>query len=425
MKKLFKIFFLFPCVVIGYSCSDDNTPDPDPKPQPEPEPPVEVIRLDEKEMANCYIVQKPGLYQFKADNQFNLGEGLPVPPEISPVKAKLLWQTEPSLISSVELSEDEEGDPMVVFEVKKAEGSAVIAVVNEKNKIEWSWHIWMPKEEIKGVKINTGYEVMNLNLGAVSNEPGKVESYGMLYQWGRKDPFPAAPTLTGDVSTVGAPLYDINNTPVTINNSSWTDNSNNTLTYAIENPTVVMSNYPHYSLSRDWLKPTLSDDSLWGNPYGDYREMVSDGIVVYTAKSCYDPSPAGWRVAPAEVFIEFTTSHGYTWDFEEFNCEDISGDGVLNLEDYNYGWHFNVTDDNSLYFPAAARYDGSYAMLMGSVSGVWGNYWSSAPYSGLDGGAFCALAFQVKDMQGNEMVSISPAAGASRADAYSIRCIKE
>ncbi|MCH5234149.1 MAG: hypothetical protein J1E16_02565 [Muribaculaceae bacterium] len=43
----------------------------------------------------------------------------------------------------------------------------------------------------------------------------------------------------------------------------------------------------------------------------------------------------------------------------------------------------------------------------------------------MKGGAISALAFQVKDMAGNEMVSISPAAVGSKADAYSIRCIRD
>ena len=85
--------------------------------------------------------------------------------------------------------------------------------------ILWSWHIWYPEAEVAGLNSKTGYEVMNMNLGAMHNTPGDVGSYGLLYQWGRKDPFPAAPTLTGTTATVGAPIYDGDDNEIKITNS--------------------------------------------------------------------------------------------------------------------------------------------------------------------------------------------------------------
>ena len=210
------------------------------------EPVEKTVNLSADEMANCYIVQSPGEYKFKADNQFNLGEGLPVPPEINPVSAGLIWQTEPGLISSVELKSDN-GQPYVFFEVDKALGNALIAVYDEAGNVLWSWHIWMPEDKVTSVTSDMGYEIMTMNLGAVNNIPGDASSYGMLYQWGRKDPFPASPTQTGTATTVGAPLYDMEGNLVTISNSSWTSNVDNTMAYAIANPTVCLSNYSQYA----------------------------------------------------------------------------------------------------------------------------------------------------------------------------------
>lgn len=398
--------------------SCDKNDDPSPLPEPddteepsEPSGPSDDIHdymdLSADGMANCYIVMQPGFYRFKADNRFNLGEGLPVPPEIDPSGAKLVWQTSPSTVKSVEFVE-EDGIPYIEFEVSKTGANALIACTDNKGNVQWSWHIWMPLEEITSVSTDTGYEVMNMNLGALNNKPGNASSYGFLYQWGRKDPFPASATLVGDTSTVGATLYDIDGNVVTISNSSWTSVSVNNLAFAIANPTVCLSNFAQYSSSRDWLAASESDDTLWG-----------------AVKTCYDPSPAGWRVADPDVFRNLTATGGYVWNIADFNVTDANGDGVINLDDYNFGWYFNVSTDTPLYFPAAARYDGSYAMLMGSVSGLWGNYWSNAPYPSIPGGALCCLAFQIKDQNGNDMVTVSPAAGASRADAFSIRCIRE
>lgn len=382
-----------------------------------------VKDLSDPGLANCYIVTQPGEYKFKADNQFNLGAGLPVPPAIHPSEAVLLWQSEPEMVTSVAL-QDENGEAYVNFEMSKVPGNALIAVCDAHGNVEWSWHIWAPEEEVKGVATSTGYEVMNMNLGALNNNAGDAASYGMLYQWGRKDPFPASATLTGDASTLSAPMYDEDGNEVKLTFSSWTSAEGNTIAYSIAHPMEVMSNYSQFATSRDWLRSDLSDASLWGNPEGDKKDdankLINKGV-----KTCYDPSPYGWQVAPADVFQNFTTSGGYAWDYSDFNVADINNDGEISLEDYNHGWWFMVNDKQPLYFPAASRFDGSYAMLMGSMSGLWGNYWSNAPVSeGSNGMAHVVLSFQVKDQTGKEMVTVSPSASASRADGYSIRCVR-
>lgn len=413
MTKFTKFIFVLPLVALAVACSDNDSPgDNDAKDS--------ITDLSADEMANCYVVRSVGSFKFKADNRFNLGAGLPVPPEIHPDSAVLVWQSVPGSISSVEF-ESASDIPYIYFNVAKAEGNALIAALQDGD-IVWSWHIWMPLQEIEGIPTSTGYDVMNMNLGALNNLPGDASSYGMLYQWGRKDPFPTAATLTGDTQTVSAPLYDIDGKTVVISNSSWFSDTDNTLEYSIANPTVCLSNYSHYSVSRDWL--TNGDDALWGNPNG-FDPTGDNKYPSSGRKTCYDPSPAGWRVAPADAFLNLTSSGGYAWEYEDFNIADINGDGKVDINDYIYGWHFLVSDTTPLYFPAAARFDGQYAMLMGSMSGLWGSYWSNSPYPGIAGGAFSCLSFQSKGYNGEDWVTVSPAGGASKADAFSVRCVRD
>ena len=419
MKRFFYLSaFVSLLLTVLVSCGSDGEPT-----GPLPDPDDGFIDLSAEEMANCYIVREAGSYKFKADNQFNLGEGLPVPPEIHPTDAKLVWQTEPGTITNVELA-DYDGMPYIVFNVAKVHGNALLAATNDNDEILWSWHIWMPEESPEAILTATGYYVMNMNLGAGNSQPGDPLSYGLLYQWGRKDPLPAAATLTGDATTTGTPLYDIEGNPVTIVNSSWYSNSDNTLAFATANPTTCISNYSQFAKSRDWLKDSASDDSLWGNPEGYYRDSENNSYPNKGRKTCYDPSPAGWMVAPPDAFRNATFSGGYAWTFLDFNICDINHDGNLDIDDYKYGWSFPAADGSPIYFPGAARYDGSYAMLMGSVSGYWGNYWSNSPSNSMTGGALSNLSFQTKDMNGNDMTTISPMASGSKADAYSIRCVK-
>ena len=419
---LLKVFPLAGLLFIG-ACSSDIKDDVEIPIEPE-EPEENYVNLSEEGLANCYIVQSPGSYMLKADNLFNQGEGLPVPPEIKPDSAALIWQTERSGISKVFLVFENE-DPYIKFKVEKAKGNALIAVFNQEGEIEWSWHIWMPTEEPYSVMSASGCEVMSMNLGALDNKPGSASSYGMLYQWGRKDPFPASATLTGDVNTLSAPMYDITNRLVLLSNSSWYDDSDNTLEYSISHPTEVLSNYSHYASTRDWLKSEEGNDALWGNPNGYEKDESNIEFVNKGRKTCYDPSPLGWRVPSPDVFMFFTPTGGYAWDYADFNIHDFNGDGVLDINDYNYGWHFLMDSETPLFFPASSRFDGSYAMLMGSMSGLWGNYWSNSPSQTMIGGGFCALGFQVQDQYGNPMVSVSPSASSSKADAFAVRCIRD
>ena len=54
--------------------------------------------------------------------------------------------------------------------------------------ILWSWHIWVTNRPITTSEGNN-LQWMDRNLGALSNEIGDVANRGMLYKWGRKEPF--------------------------------------------------------------------------------------------------------------------------------------------------------------------------------------------------------------------------------------------
>ena len=372
MKKNLRRFVGGTLLLIATACGKTGTDpakEPTPTPEPEPEPsPVVAEDLSKNGSSNCYIIVKEGGYSFDATVKGNgaATEGLAAPEKMTPDSAALVWETSKGMITDVAFK-----DGKITFNASAQNGNALIAAYSADKRVIWSWHIWFPEENVKTVTAKSGYEVMNMNLGAMTSTFGSapdVKPYGLLYQWGRKDPFPSAPSLTGNEKTQPVPVYGPDGAEVKITYSLWSSVKNNTIEYSIANPTKCLSNYAQYNTSRDWLKASDSNDALWGNPKGDERNS-DNNYVNKGSKSFYDPCPVGYRVPPADVFRTFTTTGGYTQDPSSFDVVDLNGDGVIDTRDYNYGWSFNMKE-GSLFFPAAARYDGSYAMLMGSKSGL-------------------------------------------------------
>ena len=117
---------------------------------------------------------------------------------------KLLWETKEDLILYLDMRDgkvtfyldevEEDDEPMN----KVHHGNALIGGYDESGELLWSWHIWVTNNDPMAAE-NTvtigGTTMMNINLGAELNSNGSKDgaevykSYGMYYQWGRKDPF--------------------------------------------------------------------------------------------------------------------------------------------------------------------------------------------------------------------------------------------
>lgn len=124
-----------------------------------------IVDLSEAGTSNCYLVTAAGNYSFDATVRGNgaTTEGLDAPTAIAGTSAAVVWQSAPGLISGVTLA-----DGRISFKIA-GPGNAVIAV--KDGAILWSWHIWYPEAEVAGLNSKTGYEVMNMNLGAMHNTP--------------------------------------------------------------------------------------------------------------------------------------------------------------------------------------------------------------------------------------------------------------
>ena len=192
--------------------------------------PTNFTDLSANGTANCYLVNAPGAYKFKATVKGNgvipsaLSSAVGGSSDIAPKSALILWyntiqtssswkDASPIVISSVELTED--GYIQFYTPSELVPGNVVIAAFAEeglnyenieadKNKLLtnatmlWSWNIWVAEGYVPDSRTLSvgGFTVMDRNLGALidgstsTNPYELVAAIGNHYQWGRKDPFP-------------------------------------------------------------------------------------------------------------------------------------------------------------------------------------------------------------------------------------------
>ena len=234
----------------------------------------DVKDLDVAGNANCYILTEPGTYKFKAvcgnsATQYLSGvEGGAVLWET--------WNTADSLavvgtiVESVSFAEDY----MLLNTAETLHsGNALIAAVDADGNVLWSWHLWVPATTITDVDASLGSAAMDRNLGALvateevtSGKPDAL-SFGMFYQWGRKDPFPGQLSNDANGPFKLAGLYQMKKitTPITTEES-------------IAKPNVYACN-KNGNEGYNWNVASIP--GAWGES-GD--------------KTIYDPCPAGYRV---------------------------------------------------------------------------------------------------------------------------------
>ena len=338
---------------------------------PEPEEVVETTDLSSAGTANCYIVSESGSYKFtptKGNSSESVG---------AIATAEVLWETfgtdvTPSVGDLVKNVKYENG--VITFETPSSfkEGNAVIAAKDASGNILWSWHIWLTDQPQGQEYYNNAGTMMDRNLGATSATPGDVGALGLLYQWGRKDPFLGSSSIndafSAAMSTIRWPLGVPSNL------------SNGTIEYAISHPTTFIT---YNDINDDWYYSGSSstDNTRW---------TTSE-----TSKSIYDPCPSGWRVPDGG-------SSG-VWSKAGFN-EAI-------YDKINEGMSFGISSYLVTWYPASGyRASDGYLKHVGG----YGSYWSGSP----NGSDAYILFFDSSDW-------IRPAYKGYRAYGNSVRCIQE
>ena len=335
-----------------------------------------VTDLSENGTANCYIVNHPGTYSF-ALQKGNSDE------TVAPAKIRVLWESFGTDVAP-QVGDIVTGiffkNRKVYFKTKTMmkDGNALISAQESDGTILWSWHIWAcagydPSATAQSYSNNAG-TMMDRNLGATTSEPGDVKAFGLMYQWGRKDPFLGAKSISVNARSAST----LTSWPVVTS-----DATTGTIAYAIAHPTTFIGR----NEKDDWY---YSEDS------------GTDNTRWMSVKTKYDPCPAGWRVPDGGSSGFWATALG--------NSSSYS----IEVDSTNKGIRLNTASGSSWY-PYGGSLDISTAAFV-SV-GLSSRWWSCTgtttkyAYS-----LYCSSA-----ASGN----VIPGAIQVRAIGCSVRCFKE
>ncbi len=169
--------------------------------------------------------------------------------------------------------------------------------------------------------------MMDRNLGATSTEVDNILSFGLLYQYDRKDPFlwygdfsdyDRAQSTTGSWDTV---------------KSGWDTGS---IQYSITHPTHIILNNTrndHWMFTGDSSIPKLWTSCI-------------------EPKSIYDPCPSGWRIPDKEVIFDFLKEN------DKSSFDPYTGEYKKKIDEYDgyrYGLILQPTENTRIMYPFRSR----------------------------------------------------------------------
>ena len=275
-------------------------------------------------------------------------------------------------------------------------GNMVVAVTKANGTdILWSWHLWFSDiavNEVTGVAstataLPSGQKIMDRNLGAKSVSGSGTETYGLLYQWGRKDGFPGSATSEGEEPIIYTPA-DIDGAQLILNTSL-----DGSIALAIQNPFIFYIS-----------KPGINDWAITGP--GSYKEGSTRWNITANSgkgtKTIYDPCPRGWRMPWDGNFSGLVRDDMAAFPWQKISETTASG--------CTYGNNANA------FFPATGFRHVTAGKLM--LNGRYGYVWSGAGvvHSGaLQHGYLMTFAYSY----------VSPGANDHRGYGNSVRPVQE
>lgn len=333
----------------------------------------------------------------------------------SPSKVEVVWQDEENLVSNIQYDRTAYGNMGgIQFDVTNPrEGNAVIAIKDDKERVMWSWHIWVTnftglEETDETIEVTNHdkrkFKFLPVNLGWCSNGESfkyyreqrcevKFTARGNFkeqtvtfikkshiafprgnnpyYQWGRKDPF-----VGSNGSWTNKRWYDY---------CGWWSTENPTRFYdefqQNEVGVTTPGKFPgeERKSTRDILNLLIQYPGIWHNPPREGHTIVNgkdttryytsanktyanlwEGNVindVFTYKTVYDPCPVGYQVSPFEAFTGFTAYGDNANASNEWYDVQITNIAEGNPTEGLYEFYTNTEKLQSIIFPESGYRD--------------------------------------------------------------------
>ena len=295
------------------------------------------------QQANCYVITKAGAYKFpalKGNSEDAAGEVF---------GAEIVWETynnaEEVTANSVIAAVDFENN-WIYFKTPDTlkPGNALIAAKDAQDKIIWSWHIWIPSTAIESNTYGIySSALMDRNLGALvaaTTTSVPVESFGLHYEWGRKDPF------------VGAKAIDDNHF-ATVSGQATSIGYGMTVAESIANPSTY-GVFTEADSWGNWLTPANS--THWQD----------------NTKTMYDPCPAGYKVPKRDT--------EQPWHSADLSA--VTGWSDVAAADGNAAY-FTIGNPVTVFpYCGLVCENGKYIDHLGARTFIWTAYASSSSGSG-------------------------------------------
>ncbi len=290
-----------------------------------------AMNLSADGTANCYMINggdssnSNKVFKFKAvkgNTDVNVGVIASV---------EVLWETyntsesvtAKSVIAAVDYDKQEANEYYeICFKTPETirPGNAVIAAKNASGQILWSWHIWIPSSEVTSNTYGLeGQTWMDRNLGALTVTEASGEavaassSFGLLYSWGRKDPFPGLASFSSSSLITTTGVFDMSGAMMTVAESYAhpmtfvkTGSDANHL-WTTDDPTGLWntSKTVHDPCPPGYVVPQFKDgEGLWKN-------ASATGFAVDADNKWFKMGSGSFLVAPIVGFFDACQSTPY------------------------------------------------------------------------------------------------------------------
>lgn len=279
--------------------------------------------------------------------------------------------------------------------------------------------------------------------GSATNSTDESEPFGLYYQWGRKDPFPARNILfdrswNGAEATIGVNnITDSNFELFNIRgNSDLVDSENNSLiqriTTGLSGDIWTATNYPYQ------LSPIEAINTYPGFTHNWNHNGTSPK---QGTKSIYDPCPPGWEVPESAAYRGFVTAtDGSDLNSSRYNSSyalyqqntnpEKNSDGLIYQTAVNSGaWRIDVDGTSSgtvyTYFPCSGWLHNNGGKDMKGIGDIWCAEQKSSTIATF---MYIGEGYSSFNNDGNPTINLNVDNGTSyftKSLAFSVRCVKK